>query len=286
MGWVGEYKLKLEKDKEVVGWQDVTGPIGDTFGGILSPLIGLVSIYFIYETFKAQREQLEEQKTSSKAAYNLQSEEFEDQKKANDATISSNRLHSLMDDFERVRIKFENIEYTTFMVFKGISAFQNFVTKNNEELFKYVDKNDLEFLKNTDNILTEIKFLATLVKDDRILTEFDMQLLRYRFQDLVGPLLTFIQLAHNVVYLNIENTLFPDAVKYVSVNRIVKYYANYMQTIKSLDEVSILRIEDEGTIMKDSGVEKDFIGWKNLKDVDIELVKSLRLLNYKMVDAP
>lgn len=41
---------------------DSTGPVGDTFGGIFSPVIGIVSVYFIYETFKAQREQLEDQK--------------------------------------------------------------------------------------------------------------------------------------------------------------------------------------------------------------------------------
>ncbi|CAN5627961.1 hypothetical protein BH09BAC4_BH09BAC4_37780 [soil metagenome] len=38
-----------------------TGPLGDTFGGLLSPLIGGISIYFIYKTFDAQREQLADQ---------------------------------------------------------------------------------------------------------------------------------------------------------------------------------------------------------------------------------
>ena len=39
-----------------------TGPIGDTFGGLLSPVIGIVSIIFIYKTFAAQREQLKDQR--------------------------------------------------------------------------------------------------------------------------------------------------------------------------------------------------------------------------------
>lgn len=39
-----------------------TGPLGDTFGGLLSPIIGGISIYFIYQTFKAQREQLKDQR--------------------------------------------------------------------------------------------------------------------------------------------------------------------------------------------------------------------------------
>ena len=34
-----------------------TGPIGDTLGGLLSPVIGIVSLIYIYNTFKEQREQ-------------------------------------------------------------------------------------------------------------------------------------------------------------------------------------------------------------------------------------
>ena len=64
-------------------WTKNTGPLGDTFGGLLSPIIGLVSVYFIYETFKAQREQLIEQKLASEASLSLQREQLKDQKRIN-----------------------------------------------------------------------------------------------------------------------------------------------------------------------------------------------------------
>lgn len=42
-------------------WAQNTGPLGDTFGGLFSPIIGLVSFILVYRTFKAQREQLADQ---------------------------------------------------------------------------------------------------------------------------------------------------------------------------------------------------------------------------------
>ena len=36
-------------------WTKNTGPLGDTFGGLLSPIIGLVSVYFIYESIPEPR---------------------------------------------------------------------------------------------------------------------------------------------------------------------------------------------------------------------------------------
>ncbi len=39
-----------------------TGPIGDTFGGLFSPVIGTFSLIYIYKTFTEQRAQLNEQR--------------------------------------------------------------------------------------------------------------------------------------------------------------------------------------------------------------------------------
>ena len=43
------------------------GPMGDMFGGLLSPIIGGVSILYIYKTFKAQKKQLKDQKKTNRA---------------------------------------------------------------------------------------------------------------------------------------------------------------------------------------------------------------------------
>ncbi|WP_373515424.1 hypothetical protein [Persicitalea sp.] len=44
---------------------NTTGPIGDTISGVLSPLFGIISVYLLYETFKAQNEQLTDQKDTN-----------------------------------------------------------------------------------------------------------------------------------------------------------------------------------------------------------------------------
>ncbi len=48
-----------------------TGPLGDTFGGLISPIVGGISVYLIFETFKSQQEQLKDQRKATNATIGL-----------------------------------------------------------------------------------------------------------------------------------------------------------------------------------------------------------------------
>lgn len=109
------------------GWprSERTGQIGDTFGGLIGPLVNLATIIFLYRTFKIEHDRslLEEERVTAEAFYSR-----------------IERYHKLIDEFKYVdlsglqlyeavtnrgrSIQVENTHY-------GVEAMELFFRKNN-----------------------------------------------------------------------------------------------------------------------------------------------------------
>lgn len=126
------------------------GPIGDTFGGLLSPIIGSVSIYFIYKTFEAQREQLE------------------DQKLINKATIGSIYLSELKDWISDIHNSVDGLVYgPTLTSHRGRYALEEFATNfDRNGQWTNLDSvlfSDLDFLDDALTITNKLVSIAEFV---------------------------------------------------------------------------------------------------------------------------
>lgn len=135
-----------------VSW---TGSLGDTFGGLLSPVIGGVSIYFIYQTFAAQREQLE------------------DQIRATNFSGSSLYFSEISDMIFDIRAKFKILTYGDYVDEQvgedAIEAIKEDLSGNN--LPNDFIKNGLPVLQSLNEQMSRITLVATIgsnLKDDNL----------------------------------------------------------------------------------------------------------------------
>lgn len=99
-----------------------TGQIGDTIGGITAPIIGLVSAVLIYLSFTAQ----------------IRANEIiqEEAKITNTMAIQEANFTYIIEEFERVKLKFEKVEY--FIKFSSYNA-EGFLALNKvtEDIAKF-----------------------------------------------------------------------------------------------------------------------------------------------------
>jgi hypothetical protein len=141
---------KILGNEENMKWTSFTGPFGDTMGGILSPVVGIVSIYFIYKTFEAQREQLKDQTKANSLS--------------NDAFyFQQGRL--LIDE---VLGKYNNLNYTKYMSFtddKGIYCFKIFCQNMWESKLDDKDYNFLIKVHSQFKVLLAVNALGKKILD-------------------------------------------------------------------------------------------------------------------------
>ena len=171
-----------------------TGPLGDTFGGLLSPLIGGISIYFIYKTFEAQREQLEDQKKSNEETIAIQRKQLEDQKITNEVQRKQldeqreqyhvNRITDIIYlQLERIN---ESIKAQSFIFpdiaqqeaygFAGLYSFNGLLREqqlneiyllddSHTELYKLIVKNVNQLIGIYESISTAVVIINNLLND-------------------------------------------------------------------------------------------------------------------------
>ena len=259
-------------------WTKNTGPLGDTFGGLLSPIIGLVSVYFIYETFKAQREQLIEQKLASEASLSLQREQLKDQKRINDVTISSNMLSVLSDYLTTIEAKFNIIEYFPLDYnrlsevrppFKGMSAFYQFNTMRDKDLIIHLYNGEREFLNNVSHLLTEIQFISnTYFNDGKSLTIQDQSIFRRRLFVFISSYLPTIASIFKIVYSELHYNANLHNVSHSHViNYLVTVYGNYTGIINSLNEQGFIEKVPIKIVSSEEFYAPEDVDWEIIKNI-------------------
>lgn len=162
---------------------DFTGPVGDTFGGIFSPIVGAISIYFIYKTFGAQREQLEDQKRANK----IQRFHLEEQRKQYYVDRITEILY-LQHERINESIKSQTFLFTNNGKREGVQGYAGLFSLNEtidqmlvfpelnsaevpEELNKFIVNNIIQLIEIYENIFTAGTIVEKLIKDSKINSE-------------------------------------------------------------------------------------------------------------------
>ena len=130
----------------------LTGQIGDTIGGIASPIIGLMGAVLVYLSF---REQIE--------ANTIQRDALRNEIKRSDATKD---FQALLDIFKQIKEDYSNLEYLNT---KGKRALVNFkldFRKQPKISMKKAFYKDFTFLLEVLNILIERSKSLELNKND------------------------------------------------------------------------------------------------------------------------
>lgn len=248
--------LKLIIQYDDLKWTKNTGTLGDTFGGLLSPIIGLVSIYFIYKTFKAQREQLK------------------DQKKTNRATMSSVRLSTLMDDLKRIQGKFNGITYTNH-INKGMNSFVEFRETKKVHLVEHLNENDRFFLNQINHILFEIELIVSNLSSDKILTKADKATINHRLQDLLRLIWYPIQTVYTRIGVALVDEPKNNTNKGNDINNLAFYCLQYikLETVLSKNEY-IEKVTKIEPIEDSSSVWESLYKEVKINTEELDLVKS------------
>ena len=159
-----------------------TGPLGDTFGGLLSPVIGGISIYFIYMTFKAQRDQLEDQKKATKSA------------------VDSVYVSELRDFLAEVENRITLIEYVSARGINkntGLQAIEAFYQTQDARKYGFTSSliyQDIKLLEDLHYIINMFDFVnVSLFKKDQITNNEIINMFKERFKlSIVANFPTFL----------------------------------------------------------------------------------------------
>lgn len=152
----------------------VTGPMGDTVGGLTSPLIGIFSVLLIYRTFKSQIKANDE---TQKANIAIQ--------KSNNASADHNAYQLWLSLFQDIKIDFSNIteELITnknsikeIRVYKGTSALNALKIILNS--YEEANENDCPSLNQLSYILHSLTDLVNVIKSYQMSDEKKEHILR------------------------------------------------------------------------------------------------------------
>lgn len=128
---------------------EISSKIGDTIGGTLGPLIGSVSIYYLYKTYQEQTNTLNEQKKA-----------LEEQKKVSFEQRSTTFYVEILSSLRKVIEGFEDLSFAhtfnpgpqeTREIIKGKRILQSFLNLNGENIQSFdedIPAKDDEFLRD------------------------------------------------------------------------------------------------------------------------------------------
>lgn len=124
-GWVallivmliyGVYFLYFRVFKALsVGSPEAWGQFGDYIGGLLNPVIGLVTIYLVIVNLKVIRKEAEDNRRELASQNKTLRDELEDNRKRVDLEDRSHRLSGLLSEWNRMLDR----EYNNVMFFRG-----------------------------------------------------------------------------------------------------------------------------------------------------------------------
>lgn len=129
-------------------WVEKSAQMGDTFGGLLSPIIGFISIYFIYKTFKSQNKQLDDQR--------------------NQHHIS--RITDII--YQQIQRIDENLRAQTFDVDRnkeagtaGLRSVRHSLEKEDREYIHLVNDNTSQLLDYYECVLNSVRIVKISIKE-------------------------------------------------------------------------------------------------------------------------
>ena len=232
-------------------WIEKSGQMGDTFGGLLSPLIGLVSIYFIYKTFNAQREQLDDQRKANDAMITAQREQLRDQIDANRVTMGTLHLEKIEAIIEDTRQKSKNYLYMfESQPFYGRDCIGKLNEKYNgitECMYKYINNYDSDLISMVLLQAEQMSFVIELfVKLKRDMSEEYNLVAQNKIKVLVSDLIPTCSLVYNLLLREAKQIPTEDT----DMSRTQKDNANWMihvirdftEIFDKLVEVNFLKI--------------------------------------------
>ncbi len=217
---------KILGNKETMAWASFTGPFGDTMGGILSPMTGIISIYLIYKTFQTQNEQL----TDQQKANSLASDAF---------YFSQGKM--LLDE---VFAKFSKITYTpTYFIYKdqntifaGALAFVKLTGVISE---KELDINEREFLNKISEEFKKILITNELsgnIMNNALKKTYKTYLYEYMGESLIH-ILNIHSILQEIVIKYFQETR-ENSDRTITKQAIVDTFIDYDNFIRKFSEVA------------------------------------------------
>lgn len=129
-----------------------SGPLGDSLGGIFSPLFGIVSVYLLYKAFQLQNDQLVDQRNSNYTQMSFMY--LEDIKKMLSNFENENKKYYFKTPINGSSITSEIQEY------RGFEAINQFTTYYNSVIgSEIIDSSSFELLRNINAQSEDIAYI-------------------------------------------------------------------------------------------------------------------------------
>jgi hypothetical protein len=190
----------------------ITGTLGDTFGGLTSPIINLVSVILLYLTLRSQNDSIKNQR-----------KEFENER---EFTMLSKELDIVHDTFVNTIFTLNDKKYT------GIEAFTTFsVHMHRSKKLDDINIGNLsEFIFHFNNLST--KLLSMLIKNKESTLTHREKNFFYDQTLLVRSQMISLRSCVAIFYKRIENSEF----EILSINDIVKHMLGTV-VLKEFDDL-------------------------------------------------
>lgn len=220
----------------------ITGPLGDTFGGLLSPVIGIISAFLIYETFKAQREQLIDQK---------------DANQIEKSSIYFSELKQLLEDTERQAqtFYFEIHTKESFNRYYGLDALNHFFAFYEPNVEGAISFSGNSLLNAINTQISDMIFVANKIAPlNNLLTIEHRSFLEKRLQSLINYQISNSERAFRIVRSHLRDIKSNSEVKdslLDNVNTTIRLLLNYnsiMDNLEKLGYVNKSQIKQVGAV--------------------------------------